>query len=354
MEDNNNLGTDLEVGATSNDQVADQTTSAPAAESNETPKNESVRDAVMRAFEKTSKKGEAEPKTAMPKLAGTPEATTERPAIDTTKAVDPVTGRELEAIKPPSSMTPALREKWGSLDRQMQQFWVDREKDMSSKLNETAEERKLASQFREVAAPYEAMLRQFGTNATDHAKELFNLSHTLNTGSPQTKAQVIGQLIQHFRPDADTLRQVLSGVPIQPTAPAPTPVDVQSEVERALAQREQAALEREAQLGIDAFENDPKNEFLKAVAPLMKKAIDAGFITGNSMQEVLKNAYDFACQQDPEVRGVLAQRAAGQPTSKPVGSTKPSLGTGRSNGQKTEYKTTRAAVLAAYEKHSKQ
>lgn len=351
MEDNNQTGADLEVGATTNDSPAD---TSPATEHVESaPKTESVRDAVMRAFEKTS----GEPKMGLPKLAGAD--TAQAAPADPAKSVDPVTGRELEAIKAPASMSPALREKWGTVDRQMQQYWIDRERDMSVKLQETAAERKLAQDFRAVVAPYEALLRSSNVSATKHVEELMNLSYGLNTGSPQQKAQILGQLIHHFRPDRDTLSAVLSGAPVQAQPQQQAP-NVQAEIDKALKARDQAAMEKTAMDGVNAFAADPKNEFLADVQGLMEKAIDAGFVSGNTMPELLKNAYDFACQQHPEVRNVLAQRAAGQataqagqPAGKAIPGIKPSLGTGRSTAQSGNHKTVRGAALAAWEKHSK-
>lgn len=353
MEDSNVTGLELEHGTTTNvPEVAEQV--VPATEAVESSEPTSVRDAVLKAFEKTSNK-EATP--ALPKLAE-PDAVKTEPAKET----DPITGRELEPIRAPGSMTPTLREKWGTVPREMQKFWVDRERDMQTKLQETASERKLASEFTQIVAPYEDMLRQHGTNAVEHAKGLFNLDSQLRTGSGAVKAQIIHSLITHFQPDMNALAQLAHGGNV-PAAQAQQTPDVQSlvrkEMEAQARSQAEAQQEAEVQRHIDAFAADPKNEFLDDLRPIMQKAIESGFVQGKDIRELFRNAYDFAAQQHPEVKQVLAGRAnstvqgATNQTARPVQSVKPSLASGGRGGQaQPRFKSSREAVEAAWNKHS--
>jgi hypothetical protein len=354
MEDSNVTGTELELGTTTNvADVAEQ--EVPATEAVETSGPTSVRDAVLKAFEKTSNK---EATTALPKLAE-PEAQKAEPA----KEVDPITGRELEPIRAPGRMTPTLREKWGTVPREMQKFWVDRERDMQSKLQETASERKLANEFTQIVSPYEDMLRQHGTNAVAHAKDLFNLDHQLRTGSGAVKAQIIHSLITHFQPDVQTLVQLANGSRGQPAPEAQQTPDVQAmvrkEMEELARTQAEGKQEAEVQSTMESFAADPKNEFLDDLKPLMAKAIEAGFVEGKDFNELFRNAYDFAAKQHPEVSQVLAGRAnasvqgAANPTTKPVQSVKPSLASGGRGGQtQPRFKSAREAVEAAWNKHT--
>jgi flagellar hook-basal body complex protein FliE len=325
----------------------------PVTEAVETSEPKTLRDAVLKAFEKTT--GEKEPTNALPQAA-------EPAKVEPAKEIDPISGRELEPIRAPSSMTPLLRDKWGTVPREMQKFWVDRERDMQVRLQETADERKIAKQFGEVAAPYEATFRQFNTNAVAHAKELFNLDHQLRTGSPAQKAQIIHSLISHFQPDVQTLVQLANGRQGQ-AAPAQQAPDVQAVVRQELAAREEKQREAEVQRHVDAFTTDPKNEFIDDLRPLMQKAIEAGFVEGKDIPELFRNAYDFAAQQHPEVKQILASRAAAtqsqvqpQPTTqtaKPIQSVKPSLASGGRGGQtQPRPKSLREAAEMAWNKHS--
>lgn len=256
-------------------------------------------------------------------------------------------------------MTPALREKWNSVPRQMQQFWIDRERDMSQKLQETAQERKLAAEFRDVAAPYEAMLRQTNTTAVAHAKELFNVSHTLHTGTPEQRAYLFHQLMTHFRPDFSVMQRLSQGQPTLPIQAAPKPVDVQEEVNKALAQRAEQENQARIQRELHEFQNDPKNEFFADVRGLMGRILDAGLVPEGEPAQMFKAAYTLACQQDPGVRSVLEERAKaaetaraaqanGATTTKPVGSVKSSLGTGNRTGAAQKTMSVREALEAAW------
>ena len=345
MDDSINNSPELENGTTSNvDEVAEQ--AVPATEAVESSEPKSLRDVVLKAFEKTTK----EP------APTTPQA--EPVKAEPTKELDPLTGRELEPIRAPSSMTPTLREKWGEIPRDMQKYWVDRERDMQMRLQETADERKLAKQFGDAAAPYEAMFRQHNTNAVAHAKELFNLDHQLRSGTPAQKAQIIHSLITHFQPDVQTLMQLAAGQPMHQTQAQQAPnvqEAVRQELEAREAQRQEAEINRELQ----AFAADPKNEFLEDLRPMMQKAIEAGFVPGNSITELFRNAYDWAAKNHPEVSQVLASRAAATPihaatpTAKPIQSVKPSLASGGRGGQaQPRPKSLREAVELSWNKYS--
>lgn len=347
MDDSINNSPELENGTTSNvAEVAEQ--AVPATEAVESSEPKSLRHAVVKAFEKTA--GTKEPTSTLPQA--------EPLSVEPTKEIDPITGRELEPIRAPSSMTPLLREKWGNVPREMQKFWVDRERDMQMRLQETADERKLAKQFGEAVAPYEAMFRQHGTNAVAHTKELLNLDHQLRTGTPAAKAQIIHSLITHFQPDVQTLMQLAAGRPMQ-QAPAQQTPNVQEAVRQELEARETQRQEADINRELQAFAADPKNEFLEDLKPTMQKVIEAGLVTGNSYAEIFRNAYDFAAKQHPEVSQVLASRAPATPVqpamqpAKPIQSVKPSLASGGRGGQsQPRPKSLREAVELSWDKHS--
>lgn len=353
MEDSQIEGQELEGTATNAPDVADKNiTATPAVEEN---KPMSTRDAALKAFEKLEGKGtEPEKKPALPAL--------DKPKVDKApaKAIDPVTGREIEPMKAPGGWTPALREKWGTIDPQVQKFIIDRERDMATRLQDTAEERKLAKEFRDIAAPYEAMFRQHSTSATAHVKELLNLSFGLNTGNPVQKAHIIDQLIRHFNPDVEALMALSRGHAPKPSD-APKPVDVNAEVQKALAQRDKESQEKQVEAIHNAFASDPKNEFFKDVEELMGRAIHAGLVTGNTFEELYQNAYNWACKNHSEVSGILASRTAVQTQHqaqlplnqpRPTQGVKPSLGSGKAANPQPTFRTNRDAALAAWDKLS--
>jgi hypothetical protein len=201
------------------------------------------------------------------------------------------------------------------------------------------------------------MFRQHGTNAVAHTKELLNLDYQLRTGSPAEKAQIIHSLITHFQPDVHTLTQLAASRPMQQTQAQQAPnvqEAVRQELEARDVQRQEAEISRELQ----AFEADPKNEFLEDLRPMMQRAIEGNWVTGNSIAELFRKAYDFAANQHPEISQVIASRAAAPvqattQTAKPIQSVKPSLASGGRGGQaQPRFKSTRDAAAAAWDKHS--
>jgi hypothetical protein len=150
----------------------------------------------------------------------------------------------------------------------------------------------------------------------------------LNTGNAQTKAQVIYNLINHFKPDPQALQQLFAGQQL-PTQQAP--INVQAEVQKTLAAEREAQQAQTIQSDIEKFQNDPKNEFFGDVRDLMSKVITAGLVEAPTMPELFKKAYDLACSQHPEVSKVLAGRNTMAPASQqaaPTRSIKPSLNGG--------------------------
>lgn len=300
----------------------------------------SIDDALAKAIEKHSPPSEKPAKGLLPEIPGSKSATPEgTQGLKPGQVIDPITQRVLDPITPPGSLTPALREKWGSIPREFQDFWAKRERDHQTSMQETAEARKSWKEFTEVVAPYEATLRTHNISAVAHAKELFNLSHLLNTGSREVKADVIARLIHQFQPDPQALAHHLNQRPQAPMQTPPQPVNVRQEMEKVLQEREEAAKQAEGKGAWEAFAANPANEFLGDVQGLMSKILDAELVTGNTYPELFKNAYDLACSQHPEVKTVLAQRAAQTPAATPAatpavpvaqprpnGTVKPSLG----------------------------
>src|SRR4051812_13291123 len=111
---------------------ADTQATADASKPEPTPERPAtLDDAIKAAYEKHTAKPEDEPtekKAALPEI--------EKP-VEAPKQTDAI-GRELEPIKAPAGWTPELREKWRVMDPTVQKFIIDREHDITRKLNETA------------------------------------------------------------------------------------------------------------------------------------------------------------------------------------------------------------------------
>ena len=330
---------------------------APGAAAKEEPNAEpaksiSLDDALAQAFEKHAKpegdKPAAKAKAALPNT----------PAVEQTpgKVVDPITGRESEPMKPPAGWTPVLREKWSSIDPTVQKFIRDQEVHNSKFLQEVSVERKMAGEFKDIVAPYEAQLRGFNVSAPELTKSLFTQWHAMHTGTPQQKAEMFHTLIDFFKPDIGHMVALSQGQRPQQQPVQQVP-DVDSLVEQKFVAREKAQQEQAVASDIARFSADPKNEYFADVKDQMGRILNAELVDAPTMPELLKKAYDLACSNHPEISQLLAQRKTAAPTAPvkkaaPVASVKPSLGTGEKSKAPARKMTLDEAVNAAFNAHA--
>lgn len=334
-----------------------------------TPEERGARAAAAKALAAHEKEEES-PKGAMPNLSGMP--ADKEAQVKPQQDVDPITGRVLDPIRPPASMSPELREQFGQVPRRLQQYWVDREKHIATELGRTTEARKFYQEFRDISAPYESLFKQHNISATKHARELFQLSHALNTGTPEQRAFIMVKLLEQFKPDAQTMQNMLAGqqVNVQPPQVPQRQYSQDELADMALQRREEQQVGDTTNQEIARFEADPANEFYADVKHTMGKLIETGVIAESDVSTMLRAAYDLAVAQHAGIQEVLAarrarttaqstQQAPQQPLQRtqpavprPTPSAKPSVGAGvqRAHGNK-QFKSSRDAARAALEEH---
>lgn len=345
-----NTDTKLDQAAISN---GDQAIETPIVSEAEAPKESiATKDAILKAFEKHDPAAKPE---ETPAVKAEVPADADKPAA----TLDPVSGRTVEPMKAPASWTPVLREKWSSIDPVAQKFIRDREDMVNKTLLDTSEDRKLAKEFKDAIAPYNDILKQYGTSAMDEVKGLMHLSYQMNTATPQRRAEIIHDMIVRFQPDVQTLVALANGQrPQTGSSPAPAPINVRAEIEKIREEEAARESEKAATSAIEQFAADPENEFFHDVKVLMGKAIDAELVQGDTLPELFKNAYDLACQQHPEVKAALAARAQAaapvsqvpaQPQPTPTRSVKPSLGNGKSAPAQVKTTSTKDAASKAFD-----
>lgn len=348
-----------ETQNTAAEAVDTTSTAAPETTTTEVPENEdkSLKGVLSRNFDKLT--------AAKPADAATPAAKPPLPAD-----VDPISGRKLDPIKQPMLPIP-LREKWGTLSREWQEYLSKRENDMSTRLNNTAEDRKLADRYKQVVQPYEGLFKQHGIDSIQHINGLLQVNHALHAGSVEQKAQILFNLVNQFIGQDPRGRQIFGGLltgKVQHIPGAAPPVAPEKSVDDLVEERIQAR-SSEAELAsgqqaLEAFLSDPANEFANddEIKEAMGAALEAGFVKGNSWPELWANAYKFACNNHDGVKAVLAQRAAAQPApattttaapAKPVQSVKPSAGSGARTNVNLKGKSLREQIEAAMDQHSR-
>jgi len=352
----------IDTSATGNESSTVETNTQPVETHEAGSEPTSLRDTIAETYDRLMQveSPPKEPAVQSKTPANTQKVLTPQQAqANAPEGIDPVSGRPIEAIKAPQSLTPTLREKWGSVDRDFQKFWVERERQMQNYVNEVSEHKKTANEYRQVIAPYEKVIKDSGLNPNNVVAKLLEVNNELAFGSPDRKAQLIYNLISTYRPDPTVLQQLFAGTrqPMAMSAPPKpqAPVDIDAEVEKRIAERGQQQVNTSMDQAIHDFANDPANEFFNDVKETMGKIVGSGLVQGTDAKDLLSRAYQMAVQNHPEVAAVVAARqraAAPASVAKPVGSAKPSLGASARSKAPEKKMNSREAVEYAWRIHS--
>jgi len=350
--------TTVDTTAATSTAAPETTTTAPAKNDTE---DKSLNAVLSRNFDKLTA---AKPGTA----TAAQTATAAAPAGE----VDPISGRKLDPIRAPQSVPLALREKWAAAPRELQEFWAKRENDINTRLTQTAEDRKLADRYKQVVSPYSEIFKQHNIDSVQHINGLLQVNHALHAGSPEQRAQILFNLVNQFIGQDQKGRQVFGGllsgkmqhIPAAQTIPTAPEKSIDQLVEERLQSKSSETELANGQAALDAFLNDPANEFAddQEIRDAMGAAIEAGFVKGDTWPDVWKNAYSFACANHDGVKSVLASRSAQQQTTtqaapttvaKPVQSVKPSAGAGGRTNVSMKGKSLREQLEAAMDAHAR-
>lgn len=214
-----------------------------------------------------------------------------------------------EAVKPPQSWRPAAREDWAKVPTSVQQEVDRRERETAVALQESAEARKHHSSFRDTVAPYEANIRSVGLDPMRAVQGLLQTDHTLRTGPPQQKAELIARMMTAYGVPVEALASALDGTgqPVQSQQQFHDP-----RVDQILAQQQQRdQAEQQAKLGRaqqTLADFQAKHEFFEDVREEMSFMLELSAKRGIAM--TLDDAYNRATQFHPEISQVLKQRDA--------------------------------------------
>jgi hypothetical protein len=245
----------------------------------------------------------------------TPAAPKQDAVVAPKKEVDPITGRELEAVKVPQSTPGVLREDWDKLPRSWQEYISKRELDMRQNLTRLGESDKFAKEVRAHAKDLMPLLKERNVDFNAFIKDSFQTAYNLGAGNPQQRAAVIANMIRIWQPDPKALQAILGGKAQPPAAPRP-PVDFEAEVNKRLEARQKDELGKTTKSVVDTFYDDPKNEFARELDSQIGAAITGGFVhmtnpdgTPKAPAQTVKEAYEFALKNSEQHQALLARRA---------------------------------------------
>lgn len=229
------------------------------------------------------------------------------------KEEKPVTN-DHDSIKAPLDWSPKQRESWSKIPRPIQDKIVAREQEMAQTIAGTAEARKTADRFSQLASSYAPVLAAEGVNTPMEAVEgLFKTAANLRMGSPEQKAQQIAQMIKHYGVDIQALDNVLVGQPVQkaPNADFEQLINqklapINQVFEQLTALQQQKAQQSQQTANQSVVEFGQKAEFLNDVRNDMADLIDMAAKQGRNL--TLQEAYDRACALNPEIAQVIEER----------------------------------------------
>lgn len=250
-----------------------------------------------------------------------------------------------QTILPPRSWTAAAKAKFATLDPDVQQEVLRREKEIDAGKQQwdtkAAEYNQLDAALSRVRDRY----RLAGLSDAQYVGALVQADEMLR--GPQA-VQALAMLAQQYGINVGQLGQQPFGGPQQPqgyadpqiTALMQTVQSLQSRLEGQDKAREteaQAALQKQ----IEDFASDPRHPYFDNVRQAM------GALMRSNPDLSMEDAYDRACYADPEIRGLLTAVSSARPAAaqtKPNGlsvtgaskGTKPALSNGALNGNSIE------------------
>lgn len=228
----------------------------------------------------------------------------------------------------PEGWRPAAREGWAELPEGVRREIHRRELDIATGLESSKAARDLSTRFSETVTPFASVMAAEGLNdPMDAVKGLLGTAAALRMGTTEQKAERLVGLIKHYGIDVDALDAALAtsirSGGAQPPAGPENPLTGRLEaLEQRLAgingQIEQAAARRGESADAEVARFAAEAEFLPDVRLDMADLMDVATKRGRQMS--MQEAYDAACNMNPEIKAVLARRnaetrtAAGQQT----------------------------------------
>lgn len=240
---------------------------------------------------------------------GEPEAAEEAPEEATEEVAE--APKEVKPVKAPATWGRAVREKFATLDPEVQAEILKREADQARGIQRYAEDAKYAHTIRQIVAPYEHIIRAEGGTPEAAIQDLLNTAALLRTGSPQQKAQVLLQAAHTFGADLSGLiaqQQQLQQMPPEYRQLVERQAALEAEIARRDAEyARQAAMREQSEVGaafdvVHQFANATdeggslKYPHFDTLRPMMVQMLESGIATD------LQDAYAKAEWSVPEIR----------------------------------------------------
>ena len=217
----------------------------------------------------------------------------------------------------PKSLSATAREAWRDTPAAMKSEITKREQDFAQGIQKYAESAKRAESMDRSLQPYQQYMQMNGGPAQS-LQTLLQTGSGLQMGTPVQKAEIVANIIAQYGIDIQTLDGMLSGNGV------PQEVQQQNQMEQMFNQRlgpmqqqlnqyqqreqyEQQQAAGAVQTELSSFSQSRDNEFYADVRMQMADIMDLASNRGQNMG--LKEAYDTACQLNPEIKKIVDGRA---------------------------------------------
>jgi hypothetical protein len=237
---------------------------------------------------------------------------------DAAKAAEEAKGHRID--RAPASWKQDAKGEWAALPLKTRQEIHRREIEINRALSQSAPDRQLADQYKQVVAPYMGMVKQRGLDPITATANLFEADMKLSTGPAQGRAAYLAELIIDYGIDVKELDTALSAKLNPATAaivgaPAGTDIAaiVQQQLQQALApimqDREAAKMrsQQEVTQTVESMAVDPKYPMFDEVRTDMADLID--LFSRRGIYLSLDEAYNRAIRMNPDTYGQMERQS---------------------------------------------
>ena len=196
----------------------------------------------------------------------------------------------------PSSWKREVAQKWQDLPSEVKNEINRRESDYHKGIEQYKQYAGIGRDIERVIAPHMETIQKLGVHPMEAVGALLNADRQLRTGTPEQKAQLLGQLAQEYGID---LKQVQ---PLPPVDPAVMQLRQQNQQ---LQRFQQSVIEQQnsqAMSEIERFSKDPANVHFESVKD------DMGLLLQSGKADNLQDAYDKAVWMRPDIRKSLVEQ----------------------------------------------
>jgi hypothetical protein len=214
---------------------------------------------------------------------------------------------------PPSTWRPAAKAHWATLPLEVREEFKKREADVAKGFEQVTHKVRFADSVVQEIEPYIAMIQSEGGTPQLAIRQLLATAYRLRIGTPQERGALLRQVAQEYGADLGQQQAGAEPDPQQQWAQyiqqqlSPLQQRIQQYEQEHLTaqQRQEQQKQEEIQGQIEAFQSarnqdgTPKFKYFENVRGLMGSLIEGG------NAQSLEQAYDLACNADPEVRAAL-------------------------------------------------